>query len=306
MSYFSTRLTQAVILLLGLVSGWQLPQERLVKAIRADTELEPARVDALLQCAEQALTSWSTTSPEFFVTPLQMLGITKAFKDIADVGVSYDGGYRLSERHRVFFSRQEEGVVIGGGGGGGEAAVPAEDLDSYLVAVEVRGVFTFDKATHAEFVESIYTIPGISQEKIGDVVVYGDRGCGVVVTPDQAPLLCSGISAVRSVPVEAVALQHVSQMQQNLRPPSRKELSLVEASDRLDAVASAGLCLSRSAMVKLIDAGHVLVNWRQARSAASPVRAKDVVMVRGVGRLVLEDVALTAKGRTRIKCVRIT
>lgn len=287
---------------LALVSGWQLPQERLVKAIRADTELDPARVDALLQCAEQALTTWRTTSPEFFVTPLQMLGITKAFKDIADVGVGYDGGYRLSERHRVFFSRQEEGVVTGGG----ELAVLAEDLDSYLAAVEVRGVFTFDKATHAEFVESIYTIPGIVQEKIGDVVVYGDRGCGVVVTPDQAQLLCSGITSVRSVPVEAVALQHVSQMQQNLRPPSRKELSLVEASDRLDAVASAGLCLSRSAMVKLIDAGHVLVNWRPARSAASPVRAKDVIMVRGVGRLVMEDVALTAKGRTRIKCMRIT
>jgi RNA-binding protein YlmH len=83
-------------------------------------------------------------------------------------------------------------------------------------------------------------------------------------------------------------------------------LTLVEPSPRLDAVASAGLGISRSKLVKLVDAGEVLVDWRAARAAAAALKGGEVVSVRGVGRLVVEAVEATAKGRVRVRCVRVT
>ncbi len=51
-----------------------------------------------------------------------------------------------------------------------------------------------------------------------------------------------------------------------IRPPKKKEITTVEASMRLDAIASAGFGMSRSKMVDAIAAGDVRVNWKEVRS----------------------------------------
>ena len=47
-----------------------------------------------------------------------------------------------------------------------------------------------------------------------------------------------------------------------------KEQTCVEASTRLDAIGSAGLGISRSRMVKVVEAGDVTVNFKQVKSSS--------------------------------------
>jgi len=282
------------------ISG-SLPQDRLIKSIKHEADLDSIRVNSLLQCADLALSTWKPQSPDFFVSPSQAVGISKALAGVADLSCTFCGGYSLAERRRIVFSRQLEGDD--GFGKQFEEETDKELVETLLTGVDIRGSFLFDKTQHSEFLEAVLTCPGISKEKVGDVITLGDKGCNVLLFPDQAATLCASLKSIRSVPVEVRVLNSLAELA--VAQPSRKELSLVEASDRLDAVASAGFGTSRSAMVKLIESGEVFVNWKVSR-ASSSVHANDLVHIRGLGRLLVEEVALTAKGRTKIRCVRLT
>jgi len=67
---------------------------------------------------------------------------------------------------------------------------------------------------------------------------------------------------LRSVPVKT---QRISMSELKIQEP-KKELTTVEASLRLDAIASAGFGMSRSKMTDLIDGGDVRVNWKETTS----------------------------------------
>jgi len=69
-------------------------------------------------------------------------------------------------------------------------------------------------------------------------------------------------------------------------------------------VASAGFGLSRSKMVEEIQRGEVRVNWKPITQASYTVGPQDWIAIRGRGRLQIEEVAETKKGRFRIQMKR--
>jgi RNA-binding protein YlmH len=106
---------------------------------------------------------------------------------------------------------------------------------------------------------------------------------------------------VRSVPVK---VQPIDWSELKIREPKKKEMTTVEASMRLDAIASAGFGMSRSKMVDLIDGGDVRVNWKEISQASYQLKAGDLVAIRGKGRLEIGEVAVTKKDRYRIQLTR--
>ena len=78
----------------------------------------------------------------------------------------------------------------------------------------------------------------------------------------------------------------------------------MEASLRLDAVASAGFGMSRNKMVDLISTGDVRINWKSAKQASQTLKAGDLVAIRGKGRLEIGDISITKKERYRISLTR--
>ncbi|KAJ1405783.1 hypothetical protein B484DRAFT_404352, partial [Ochromonadaceae sp. CCMP2298] len=81
-------------------------------------------------------------------------------------------------------------------------------------------------------------------------------------------------------------------------------ITIIEASRRLDAVASGGLGLSRSRIVKMIDKGEVLLNFREASSTATIVQFRDIISLRNGAKLVVDEVTTTSKGKYRINLRR--
>ncbi|KAK3269582.1 hypothetical protein CYMTET_21983 [Cymbomonas tetramitiformis] len=90
-----------------------------------------------------------------------------------------------------------------------------------------------------------------------------------------------------------------------MRPPKVDEMRSVEASLRVDAVASAGFRMPRSKCVAAITSGDVRINWKSTGvKPGKTVQTGDVISIRGKGRLEIGDISKTNKGRYAVEMVR--
>jgi len=256
-----------------------LPREELLKGVENREAI--ARV---VDQADQALKTWDVVLTDF-LSPPEVADIQQTFSRLAEVQLVAWGGYPQAERQRLAIARAE---------------IPLETAQVAVVALEIAGNFLFDQATHRDFLGALLGT-GIVREKVGDLIVLGERGAQAIVLPELAEFLELHLSQVRSVPVKT---RRIDLAELKVREPKKKELTTVEASLRLDAIASAGFGMSRSKMADLINGGDVRVNWKEITSASYAVKANDLIAIRGKGRVEVGDIAVTKKDRYRVQLTR--
>jgi len=256
-----------------------LPREELLKGIENRDSV--ARV---IDQAEQAIKTWEVILTDF-LSPPELAEIQISFSRLTEVQLVAWGGYPQAERQRIAIARSE---------------IPLDQSQVAVIALDIAGNFLFDTATHRDFLGAMLGT-GIVREKTGDIIVLGERGAQVVVVPELAGFLEINLKQVRSVPVKT---QRIDLSELKVREPKKKELTTVEASLRLDAIASAGFGMSRSKMVDLIDGGDVRVNWKEVTQASSQVKSGDLIAIRGKGRLEVGEIAVTKKDRYRVQLTR--
>ena len=256
-----------------------LPRDELLKGIENRESL--ARV---LDLAEQALKTWEITLTDF-LSPPELAESEKVFSRLTEVQMVAWGGYPQAERQRLGIARSD---------------LPLDPSLVSVVVLEISGNFLFDPATHRDFLGSMLGT-GIVRDKTGDIIVLGERGAQTIVTPELADFLELNLTQVRSVPVKT---QRIDPGELKVKEPKKKDLTTVEASLRLDAVASAGFGMSRSKMVSLIDGGDVRVNWKEITQASYQVKSGDLIAIRGKGRLEVKDIVITKKQRYRVELSR--
>jgi photosystem II S4 domain protein len=256
-----------------------LPREDILKTV--ENRETVARV---IDQAEQAIKTWEVVCSDF-VSPPELAEVHRVFSRLTDVHLVTWGGYPQAERQRIAIARTE---------------IPLEPSQVELVALEIAGNFLFDTATHRDFLGAMLGT-GIVREKTGDIIVLGERGAQAIVVPELAEFLEMNLQQVRSVPVKT---QPIDINELKVREPKKKELTTVEASLRLDAIASAGFGMSRSKMVTFIESGDVRVNWKDVTQASSHVKSGDLIAIRGKGRLEVGEIAVTKKERYRVQLTR--
>ena len=256
-----------------------LPREDLLKGIENRDAI--ARI---IDQADQAIKTWEVVCSDF-LSPPELADMQQAFGRLTEVQVLAWGGYPQAERQRVAIARAE---------------IPLEASQVEVAALDIAGNFLFDPATHRDFLGALLGT-GIVREKVGDIIVLGERGAQAIVVPDLVEFLELQLNQVRSVPVKT---RRIELNELKIREPKKKELTTVEASLRLDAIASAGFGMSRSKMVDLIDGGDVRVNWKEIVSASHQLKSGDLVAIRGKGRLEVGEVAVTKKDRYRVQLTR--
>ena len=178
--------------------------------------------------------------------------------------------------------------------------IPLDQSQLLITALDIAGNFLFDPATHRDFLGSILGT-GIVRDKVGDLIVLGERGAQVLVVPEMVEFLTMNLTQVRSAPVK---INPIALSDLKIREPKKKEITTVEASLRLDSIASAGFGVSRSKMVDLINAGDVRVNWKEITQASHSVKPEDLIAIRGKGRLQVGEIAITKKQRYRVQLTR--
>jgi photosystem II S4 domain protein len=256
-----------------------LPREELLKGVENRDSV--ARV---IDHAEQAIKTWEVVFTDF-LSPPELAEAQKVFNRLTEVHLVAWGGYPQAERQRIAIARSD---------------LPLEQAQVEIAVLDVAGNFLFDTATHRDFLGSMLGT-GIVREKTGDIIVLGERGAQVIVVPELVEFLEMSLQQVRSVPVKT---QRIDISELKIREPKKKEMTTVEASLRLDAIASAGFGMSRSKMVDLIDGGDVRVNWKDTSQASSQLKTGDLVAVRGKGRLEVGEIAVTKKDRYRVQLTR--
>ena len=256
-----------------------LPREELLAKVENKEEF--ARI---IDKAEQALKTWEVTITDFFAPPV-LIEIDKVFQQLTEIEILSWGGYPQAERRRVGISRPD---------------IPLDRSQVELALLDIAGNFLFDPANHRDFLGAILGT-GLVRDNIGDIIVLGERGGQVIVVPEIAEFLETALTQVRSVSVKT---RRIDFSELKVRPPQKKEMTTVEASMRLDAIASAGFGMSRSKMASAISGGDVRVNWQDITQSSYNVKAGDLISVRGKGRLEVGEVSVTKKQRYRINLVR--
>lgn len=256
-----------------------LPRDELLKLVE-NRETAARIVDQ----AEQAIKTWEVVCTDF-LSPPELADVQQMFSRLTEVNSVAWGGYPQAERQRVAIARSD---------------LPLDESQVEVAALEIAGNFLFDPASHRDFLGAILGT-GIVREKVGDIVVLGERGAQAIVVPELVEFLEMSLTQVRSVPVKT---QRIELADLKVREPKKKELTTVEASMRLDAIASAGFGMSRSKMADLISAGDVRVNWKEITQSSYQLKQGDLVAIRGKGRLEVGDVAITKKERYRVQLTR--
>ncbi|MBD2577911.1 photosystem II S4 domain protein [Oscillatoria sp. FACHB-1406] len=256
-----------------------LPREELLKGVENRDSL--ARV---IDLAEQAIKTWEVTVTDF-LSPAVLIEVEERFAKLTEIDRVAWGGYPQAERQRIGIARSE---------------IPLDAAQVNLAAVDIAGNFLFDAATHRDFLGAMLGT-GVVREKVGDILVLGERGAQAIVVPELVEFLETNLNQVRSVPVK---VRRIELEELKVRPPKKKEMTTVEASLRLDAIASAGFGLSRSKMSDAISAGDVRVNWKEVSQPSYAVKSGDLISFRGKGRLEVGEIAITKKERYRVQLTR--
>lgn len=256
-----------------------LPREDLLKGV--ENRESVARV---VDLADQAIKTWEVILTDF-LSPPELAEIQQQFGRLTEVQLVAWGGYPQAERQRLAIARSE---------------LPLDQSQVEVAALDIAGNFLFDPATHRDFLGAMLGC-GLVREKTGDVIVLGERGGQAIVVPEMVEYLETQLTQVRSVPVRT---QRIDLSELKIREPKKKEMTTVEASMRLDAIASAGFGVSRSKMSDLITAGDVRVNWKDISQASHHVKSGDLIAIRGKGRLEVGEVTVTKKDRYRVQLTR--
>jgi len=256
-----------------------LPREDLLKGVE-NREIVARVIDQ----ADQAIKTWEVVLTDF-LSPPELMEIQQQFGRLTEVQLYAWGGYPQAERQRLAIARSE---------------LPLDQSQVTVVALDIAGNFLFDPATHRDFLGAMLGC-GVVREKTGDVIVLGERGGQVIVVPEMVEYLETQLTQVRSVPVNT---RRIDLSELKVREPKKKEMTTVEASMRLDAIASAGFGVSRSKMTDLISAGDVRVNWKDVSLASYLLKSGDMIAIRGKGRLAVGEVSVTKKDRYRIQLTR--
>ncbi|PSO50668.1 MAG: photosystem II S4 domain protein [Cyanobacteria bacterium SW_9_44_58] len=256
-----------------------LPTDEILKGVENRDEIK-----RIIDIAEQAIKTWEVSCTDFLSPPV-IVEAREKFSVLSDIQFVVWGGYAQAERARIGITRAE---------------LPLDVSQVPVAALDVSGNFLFDTATHRDFLGAILGT-GVVRDKIGDIVVLGERGAQILVVPELVQFLEANLTQVRSVPVKT---REIGLDELKIRSPTKKEMTTVEASMRLDAVASAAFRMSRSKMADAIAQGNVRVNWKPVTQASHSVQEGDLIAVQGKGRAEVGEVSITKKQRYRIQLTR--
>ena len=168
-------------------------------------------------------------------------------------------------------------------------------------AITIEGNFLFDRTEKNDFLNALIQA-NIQNDEIGDIWITGDKGAQAICTPEASDDLHNQQGFIRDVQItfKELALN-------DLRPPFQrnpKRLSTVEASKRLDAIASAGFGLSRSKVISNIKEGRLRLNWEPIKNTSRLLEIGDSVQFEGKGSIKIINIELTKRDRWRVEILR--
>ncbi|CAM0882735.1 unnamed protein product [Alopecurus aequalis] len=219
-----------------------------------------------------------------FLTPPVIKEAMLAIEKLADIKAVAQGGYPQAERCRISVGHPDS----------------MTSNPDVVAALSISGNFQFEPCSHGDFLGAILGT-GITREKVGDILLQGERGAQVIVDPELVDYLTSTLEKVGKV---GISCTQIPLLAIEYEPPRTKTFKTVESSLRVDAVASAGFKISRTKLGSLISSGDVRVNWSLVTKSGAALKDGDVVSVSGMGRLKIGEIVTTKRGKYIVQLIQ--
>ena len=245
--------------------------------------------EELINIANLAYKHWETYWTGFNSTYV-CEEILKDFENLNDFKFFIYGGFSSSQRSRIACFRGDN--------------IPEEDaLKSNFPAqgIKINGNFLFDNATQDDF-RSLLIENGVNQIKVGDIWTIGDRGAQGIIDNLDIEDLDEKIFYLRDVKVK-INLVGIDELQ---IPTGRlkKIVNTVEASTRLDAIASAGFRISRTKIIERIENGMLRLNGNKVNKANISLKIGDKLELENKGFIEILNLEITKRERWKVKLLR--
>ena len=245
--------------------------------------------EELINIANLAYKHWETYWTGFNSTYV-CEEILKDFENLNDFKFFIYGGFSSSQRSRIACFRGDN--------------IPEEDaLKSNFPAqgIKINGNFLFDNATQDDF-RSLLIENGVNQIKVGDIWTIGDRGAQGIIDNSDIKHLDEKIFYLRDVKVK-VNVVGIDELQ---IPPgrSKKLVNTVEASTRLDAIASAGFRVSRTKIIERIENGMLRLNGSKVNKPTINLKIGDKLELENKGFIEILNLEITKRERWKVKLLR--
>ncbi len=216
--------------------------------------------------------------------------ILKDFENLNDFKFFIYGGFSSSQRSRIACFRGDN--------------IPEEDaLKSNFPAqgIKINGNFLFDNAKQDDF-RSLLIENGVNQLKIGDIWTTGDRGAQGIIDNLDIEHLDEKIFYLREVKVK-INLVDIDELQIP-SGRSKKLVNTVEASTRLDAIASAGFRISRTKIIERIENGMLKLNGSKVNKPTINLKIGDKLELENKGFIEILNLEITKRERWKVKLLR--
>ena len=245
--------------------------------------------EELINIANLAYKHWETYWTGFNSTYV-CEEILKDFENLNDFKFFIYGGFSSSQRSRIACFRGDN--------------IPEEDtLKSNFPAqgIKIIGNFLFDNATQDDF-RSLLIENGVNQIKVGDIWTIGDRGAQGIIDNLDIQHLDEKIFYLRDVKVK-VNVVGIDELQIP-SGRSKKLVNTVEASTRLDAIASAGFRVSRTKIIERIENGMLRLNGSKVNKPTINLKIGDKLELENKGFIEILNLEITKRERWKVKLLR--
>ena len=245
--------------------------------------------EELINIANLAYKYWGTYWTGFNSTYV-CEEILKDFENLNDFKFFIYGGFSSSQKSRIACFRGDN--------------IPEEDaLKTNFPAqgIKINGNFLFDNATQDDF-RNLLIENGVNKIKVGDIWTIGDRGAQGIIDNLDVNYLNEKFFYLRDVKVK-INLVGIDELQ---IPSGRtkKLVNTVEASTRLDAIASAGFRISRTKIIERIENGMLKLNGSKVNKPTINLKIGDKLELENKGFIEILNLEITKRDRWKVKLLR--
>jgi len=250
--------------------------------------LHKSEIRHLIEISNLAYKTWEICWTNFLPSHIQE-DILKKFCNLSDLSYFVYGGYVNADRAKIACFRKSikpsrEDLILSFPGKG----------------INISGNFLFDNASQDDF-RNFLINNGFNKNKIGDIWTFGERGAQGIIDSNQ-DIQQENKYLLRDVEVKINLLDLTE-----LRTPIERVAKLinsVEASTRIDAIASAGFRISRSKIIDKIKNGFIYLNGLKVNKSTITLKVGDKIRFENKGAIEILEMEKTKRERWKIKILK--
>ena len=152
------------------------------------------------------------------------------------------------------------------------------------------------KYEHRDYLSSVMRL-GLERQRIGDIIVYGDEAY-IIALKENAEYIKNSLQELTRFKKSKIEIIDINEIKS--KTPELMPMEIHVSSNRLDSIVSEIARTSRNKADELIQNEKVQINCQVEYKSSKQVNIGDIIIVRGSGKYILDDIKENPKTKRLI------